>query len=317
MLPPILVQDVTASFQESILSVVFVNVLLQQLGFPMPAVPTLLVAGSLAATSSGLIQVMAVAMSASLCADVLWYAAGRAFGYRVLIGLCKLSLNPGSCVTTTEGLFLRWGVWSLVVAKFIPGFSIVGPPIAGALKLPFSSFLAASATGACLWAGTAALAGWLWHDQVSWLLQAAVRNGAGALALIAAVVATWLAWVVWQRRRFNRLASIPYLMPAELMREMASDTPPLLLDLRGADQIASSGSIKGAVQAQVNDLQRAVGQLGPDSLIVTLCACPADATAIRAAHMLAKMGFKVVRPMRGGYDALAGHLRKVSMDKPN
>ena len=309
-------QVITAILKESVLYVVFVNVLLQQLGFPVPAVPTLLVAGSLAASYSGVVQVVAVAMLASLCADVLWYAAGRKFGYRVLAGLCRLSLNPGSCVTTTEGLFLRWGVWSLVVAKFIPGFSIVGPPIAGALKLPLSSFLAASATGACLWAGTAALVGWLWRGQVSWLMEALARNATPALALIAASLAIWIGWVAWQKRRFAQLADIPYLTPAELMEKMASDTPPLLLDLRGAGQIALSGPIKGAVQAQVDDLQRAVDQLGHNRVIVTLCACPADATAIRAAHVLLTMGFKTVRPLRGGYEALIDHLTTVGSGAP-
>jgi membrane protein DedA with SNARE-associated domain len=111
--------------QGNAVRVVFANVLLRQLGLPAPALPTPNAAGSLAATFRQAEQLLAAAILESVCADLLWYVAGRAFGYRVLSGLCKLSLNPGSCVSSAEALFMRWGARSLVVAKFIPGFSTV------------------------------------------------------------------------------------------------------------------------------------------------------------------------------------------------
>jgi len=114
--------------------VVFLNVLAQQAGLPVPAVPTLLLAGSLALSSGQLANILAAAIVASVIADWMWYLAGRAFGYRVLSGLCRLSINPGSCVSQTEARFVRWGLGSLVVAKFIPGFSTVAPPNAAALR---------------------------------------------------------------------------------------------------------------------------------------------------------------------------------------
>ena len=121
--------QISQAVQQDAVTVVFVNVLLQQVGLPVPAVPTLLLAGSLAATPGHLGQVLAAAIVASLIADWLWYRAGKFFGYRALAGLCKLSINPASCVSQTEARFIRWGVSSLVVAKFIPGFSTVAPPI--------------------------------------------------------------------------------------------------------------------------------------------------------------------------------------------
>ena len=113
---------ITEVIQRAPVLVVFVNVLLAQLGLPVPAVPTLLVAGSLARSSGQAQQMLVAAVLASLIADWIWYLAGRAFGYRVLSGLCRLSINPGSCVSETEARFIRWGVWSLVIAKFIPAF---------------------------------------------------------------------------------------------------------------------------------------------------------------------------------------------------
>src|SRR5574337_2226853 len=127
------VQEITDALRRDAVTVVFVNVLLQQLGLPVPAVPTLLMAGSLIFGSAQAAAVVGAAVVASVLADLGWYGAGRAFGYRVLSGLCRLSINPASCVSQTEGRFARWGLASLVVAKFVPGFSTVAPPIAGAL----------------------------------------------------------------------------------------------------------------------------------------------------------------------------------------
>jgi membrane protein DedA with SNARE-associated domain len=120
------------TLQQDAVTIVFLNVLLQQLGLPVPAVPTLLLAGSLAATPGQLGKMLAAAILASVVADWIWYHAGKLFGYRLLSALCKLSMNPASCVSRTEAHVLRWGISSLVVAKFIPGVSTVAPPIAGA-----------------------------------------------------------------------------------------------------------------------------------------------------------------------------------------
>jgi membrane protein DedA with SNARE-associated domain/rhodanese-related sulfurtransferase len=301
--------DITAAIKASVFSVVFVNVLLQQLGLPVPAVPTLLIAGSLASSPSQLAALVATAVLASLIADAVWYVAGRAFGYRVLAGLCKLSLNPGSCATTAETLFLRWGAWSLIGAKLVPGFSIVGPPIAGSLKLPLLSFFVASSIGAGLWAGVHIVLGWIWRDQVQQVIETVVRNGGAALIFVAIAVVVWLGWFIWRKRRFQRLAAIRHLTPAELMLAMASRAPTLLLDLRGPVQIAEFGSIDGAIPAQLADLHRAVSTWKPEDLIVTLCACPDDATAVRAAHMLRKMGFRAVHPLCGGYESWMRYLK--------
>lgn len=138
---------------------VFVNVLLQQLGLPVPSVPTMVLAASQSSGLMALATMLLAAVLASLVADWVWYAAGRRFGYRVLALLCKMSINPSSCVNQTEARFTKWGVWSLVFGKFIPGFATVAPPVAGALGMAPSSFFMASALGAGLWAGMALLAG--------------------------------------------------------------------------------------------------------------------------------------------------------------
>jgi len=107
------IAELIVAIERNAVPFVFVNVLLEQLGLPVPAVPTFLLAGSLAATPFALGKVLAAAVFASLVADVVWYVAGRWLGYRVLAGLCYLSINPASCATQTEARFVRWGLQSV------------------------------------------------------------------------------------------------------------------------------------------------------------------------------------------------------------
>lgn len=283
--------------------IVFVNVLLQQAGLPVPAVPTLLLAGSLALSWGPAGQVLAAAVLASVIADGLWFLTGRAFGYRVLSGLCRLSINPGSCVSETERRFLRWGLWSLVVAKFVPGFSTVAPPIAGALRMPLPSFLGAAGLGAALWAGSALWVGWLLRSEVNAAI--ALLDQHGTLVLVGALCALglWLGWRLWQKHLFERLAAMPRITAAELMDALASEPPPLLIDLRGPAMIAETGAIEGAHVVALEQLDRLAAAWPKDRPIVTLCACPQDATAIKAAHALQRRGHAWVRPLAGGYEA--------------
>lgn len=297
------IAQIADALQRDAVWVVFVNVLLQQLGLPVPAVPTLMVAGSLAASSGQAGALLAAAVLASVIADGVWYLVGRALGYRVLSGLCRLSINPGSCVSQTEERFLRWGVWSLVVAKFVPGFSTVAPPIAGTLRMGLPAFLIAAAAGAAAWAGAAIAAGWILREQVQTALAKLAANGTVALVVVGALLALWLGWKFWQKFRFERLAAIPHITPDELVAALASPMPPLVLDLRGPSMIAELGPIPGAAPASHDDLLAAVGAWPKAAPIVTLCACPDDAGAVQAAQALLRLGYVSVKPLRGGWEA--------------
>lgn len=295
--------QITQALQRDATWVVFLNVLAQQAGLPVPAVPTLLLAGSLALSSGQLGKLLAAAIVASVIADCLWYLAGRAFGYRVLAGLCRLSINPGSCVSQTEARFVRWGVGSLVVAKFIPGFSTVAPPIAGALRMALGGFTLAAGTGAALWAGLALGAGWVLRAEVQTAIALLDQHAGSALIAAGIALAVWLGWKLWQKYRFRQLSAVPHITPGELLAALASETPPLLLDLRGHSMVAETGPIVGATIAEHDRLFDAVGAWPKHQPIVTLCACPEDAGAIQAAHRLLKAGYLSVRPLQGGYAA--------------
>jgi len=306
------ITPITVAIQHNPVWVVFVNVMLQQLGLPLPVLPTLLVAGSLAASPGQAAQMLAAAVFASVIADWIWYLAGRAFGYRVLTILCRLSINPGSCVTETEARFIQWGVWTLVIAKFVPGFSTVAPPIAGSMRMPMPSFVAAASLGAAIWAGSALFAGWSMRAEVQSVVDLTRRHGTAAVAAIVLCLCVWLAWKLRQKYQFDRLAAIPHITPAELAAALSARAPLLLLDFRGAAMIAQMGPIAGAVQAHFDDLPGAVGDWPKHDHIVTLCACPEDAGAVRAASELRNMGYGSVRPLKGGYDAWVAHLAQAA-----
>jgi membrane protein DedA with SNARE-associated domain/rhodanese-related sulfurtransferase len=295
--------SLSQTLQRDAVAIVFLNVLLQQLGLPVPAVPTMLLAGSLAAAPGQVGKILAAAVVASVIADWVWYQAGKRYGYRVLAGLCKLSINPASCVSQTEARFIRWGIPSLVIAKFIPGFSTVAPPIAGAFRMHQGGFLLAATAGGALWAGLALGAGWALKDTVHRLILILDQHTGPALGLVLLLAGAWLGWKLWQKRRFSRLAELPHITPDELLAAMSTEPRPLVLDLRSATMIAETGPVPGAIVAEHDQLRRAVGDWPKHQPIVTLCACPEDAGAIQAARRLLDIGYLSVKPLQGGYDA--------------
>lgn len=295
--------DLSRTLQQDAVAIVFLNVLLQQIGLPVPVVPTLLLAGSLAATPGEVGKILAAAVLAAVVVDWLWYHAGRLFGYRVLAGLCRLSINPASCVSETEARFVRWGMLSLLVAKFIPGFSLVAAPIAGATRMHPAGFLLAAGTGSALWAGLALGCGWVLKDTVHAVIVALDQHVATALLLVLLLAGTWLGWKLWQKYRFGKIGAVPRITPQELIAAIDTEQPPLILDLRGPSMVAQTGLIPGAKLATRDQLAQAVAHWPRERPIVTLCGCPEDASAVLAAAHLLKKGYVSVRPLQGGYEA--------------
>jgi rhodanese-related sulfurtransferase len=169
--------------------------------------------------------------------------------------------------------------------------------------MSFPGFLLAAGIGALLWAGLAMGAGWLLRAAVPDVIAVLDRNAEFAALVVALAVAAWVAWKVWQKLQFRRLAAFPHITPVELLAALHADEPPLLLDLRGASMIAETGPIPGAVIAEQDRLDHAVRDWPKGRPIVTLCACPQDAGAVYAARHLQEQGFVSVRPLKGGYEA--------------
>ncbi len=292
------------------------NVFLQQLGLPIPAVPTMIVAGALAATSRlSAPAVFTLAVLASVVADLAWYWAGRRYGYRVLKFLCRVSLSPDTCVRQTEGIFERYGFFSVVVSKFIPGFSTVAPPIAGALDMRLPSFLGAAFASAALWVGAAMGAGWLFRDQVAMALAWMSENTALAATIVGALLAAYVLVKAWQRWRLARFVAASRIGVDELAAMLESDARPHLVDVGSKLAHEHRPRIPGAVLLDLDEIASRTHEFPSDRDIVLYCACPNEASARRAAQILHAHGYRRARPLAGGLDAWLASGRAVESAK--
>ncbi len=287
------------------LMIVFINVLVDQIGLPVPAVPTLIVAGAVAADGKlPFLELFACSVAACLMADCGWYLVGQKYGIRVLKTLCKISLEPDSCVSQTQVRFERWGTKSLVIAKFVPGLAIIAPPMAGALRIGWLRFGALSACGAVLWVGTALTAGMLFKSQIGRVLQHLNAIGSIAGAGAALLLAAYIAFKWWERSRFYKMLRMARINVADLYALMAAGASPVIIDVRSATaRELEPRWIPGALHVPLPEVAQRLKELPRDREIILYCTCPSEASAARVAKILMNHGFKRVRPLYGGLDA--------------
>ena len=287
------------------------NTLLHELGVPVPMLPTALFAGARAATGAlDPLALVAAVVAGTVLGNAVWFAAGRKYGASVLKLLCRLSLSPDTCVGRTQGAFGRWGWSSLVVGRFIPGISLVAPPLAGALGMPWRKFLALTLAGASLWGLVAVGAGVLFHEEIDLVLRQLDAFGWRAAAVIAAALVLYVAWRWVQRRRAGRALEVPRIDVDSLRNMITAGELPIVVDVRGpAMQRAEPRRIPGAIALSLEEIEAALREVSRDRPIILYCACPNEASAARAAQMLLARGYVDARPLLGGLDAwiVAGH----------
>jgi membrane protein DedA with SNARE-associated domain/rhodanese-related sulfurtransferase len=285
--------------------IVFINVLVDQIGVPVPAVPTLIVAGAIAANGAmPLASLFLWALIACLIADCGWYLIGQIYGIRVLKLLCRISLEPDSCVSQTQTRFERWGVNSLVVAKFIPGLAIIAPPMAGAMRIGWPKFLALSTASGMLWVGSALIAGMLFRTQIEALLVRIDDIGSLLLLMASCALGLYVGYKWWERERFYRSLRMARIDVAELYELMEAGAQPVIVDVRSPTARALEPTwIPGALHVPLDDVTKHLKDLPRDREIILYCACPSEASAARVARILMNQGFKKVRPLHGGLDA--------------
>lgn len=253
---------------------VFANVFLEQIGAPIPAVPTLIVAGALARNGEmSSTYVLTAALLASLLADWIWFLLGRRYGHRILSTLCRISLSPDSCVRETESYFERWGMKSLLFAKFIPGFSTVAPPLAGAMKASTLEFLIYDAIGAFIWAGAAVAAGRAFHHAIARLLQRLEDLGWWSVVFIASIVVLVVLLKWWQRLRFYKKLRIARVTVDDLKAMFDRGESPIVLDVRtrGSRQRDLRRIPSAIVASSPEEVAEQLERVPPASPIILYC----------------------------------------------
>jgi len=252
-------------------TVLFVVSLIGQLGAPVPATPLLLAAGVVAKEGQiSLAAAIGVSVAASALGHLVWYEAGRRRGAAVLRLICRISIEPDSCVRRTEDLFARHGGRALVAAPFVPGLGAVAPPLAGMAGMPLARFLLLDSLGAILWSGLFAGLGFLAGPEIMALVPLALRFGAWVALAAGIALGVWFGWKIAQRSAVTRAVQVPRIEPDDLRSRLDSDDPPVVVDLRG-EVTRGNASVPGAHPVAPRDLPRWAEGVPRDKEIVVAC----------------------------------------------
>ena len=251
-------------------AVLFLWVFAEQLGLPIPTAPLLLAAGALAGKGQlNLAFAFLVAVTASLISDTFWYQFGRRRGSPIINLLCRISLDPDSCVRHAKEVFARHGARSLLFAKFIPGLNTAAPPLAGVLRMARFRFLLFDGLGASLWVGAFVGLGYVFHNQIEDVANY-VRHFGKSVAI--AAIGGLVAYVVWKyvrRRRLLRQLLIARITPEELKEKLDAGEDPMILDVRHSLEFeADPLKIPGAFRLSIEDLEKDHDQIPRDRDIV-------------------------------------------------
>jgi membrane protein DedA with SNARE-associated domain len=283
----------------------FIMVFIEQIGIPIPATPFLLAAGALvAAGQMNWAVLLGSATVGSLLADLIWYQLGRARGTRVLGLLCRISIEPDSCVRSTQDVFSRYGMGAIVGGKFVPGVSTVLPPLAAIFHVPIGSFLFFDILGSLLYPAVISGLGFIFSDQLFGVLHALGQIGHGAIVVLFGLLAVYIACKYFQRQRLLRKLRIARISVDELHRRQEAGEDLLVVDLRSAADLRNDPFIiKGALHVHLHELERRHVEIPRDRDVILYCSCPDEVTSARTAWLLQKRGITRVRPLRGGINA--------------
>ncbi len=283
---------------------VFAWVFVEQAGLPIPSAPLLLAVGALAGTHQMNLGVaIAFATIGSIASDTMWYELGRQKGVRVLQFLCRISLEPDSCVRRSQVSFGRNGPRVLLVAKFIPGLNAMAAPLSGVIRMGWRRFLLFDALGALLWVSAFTITGYTFSTDLERVAARAAFLGEWLLVLLLAGFAGYILWKFYNRQKFLRKLKIARISPEELKEKIDAGENILVVDLRHAlDFDANPETIPGALHVDAAELEEASEVIPRDREIVLFCACPNEVTAARLALLLRSKGITQIRPLSEGYE---------------
>jgi membrane protein DedA with SNARE-associated domain/rhodanese-related sulfurtransferase len=283
---------------------VFVWVFLEQVGLPIPSAPLLLAAGALAGTHQMNLSVaILLAVLAAMLADSMWFVLGRQKGVRVVQFICRIALEPDSCVRRTQTKFGKSGARVLLVAKFVPGLNAMAAPLAGIIRMSSRRFLMFDALGASLWVSTFTLTGFAFSTELERVAASAARLGEWLFFCLLAGFATYIAWKYYKRQKFLDQLRIDRITPEELKGKLDAHEDLIIVDLRHElDFEMQPLSIPGAIHMDAAEIEEAADVIPRDREIILFCACPNEATAARLALQLRGKGITRIRPLAEGYE---------------
>ncbi len=248
-------------------------VFIEQMGLPLPSLPLMLAAGALAGAGRlNFVLCLLLCVLASVIADGFWYQLGRRKGVKVLQWLCRISLEPDSCVRRTEGIFEKNGPRALLFAKFVPGLNAVATPLAGVFHMRLRRFVLFDAAGAFLWVGTYLGLGYLFSSQIERIAQGASQLGGWLLVLLIGGLGAYILFKFYARQRFLRDVRIGRITPMELKQKIDAGEELFIVDLRHSlDFEADPELIPGAVHVESKNLSEKTDLWPHDREIILYC----------------------------------------------
>lgn len=286
-------------------AVLFVAVFAQQCGAPVPADPFMIGMGALSGDGHySFLMAVAIAWMAAMMADLVWFQIGRLWGTGALRLLCRISIEPDSCVARTRNRFTRGGPRTLLLAKFIPGLSAMATPVAGMIRTPLRQFLLWDGAGALLWVSLYLSLGYIFRSKLEALAElfAGVSKPAGILLVCA--IAGYLAFKFYRRHRFLRnIASIS--VPATEVRDrLEREADVMTVDLRDHLEIAADPiGLPGAMRRLPQEVIERHAELPFDRAVILYCSCPNEGASGKTTLELRKLGYHNVRSLSGGLPA--------------
>jgi membrane protein DedA with SNARE-associated domain len=249
----------------------FFWILAEQAALPVPSLPLLLACGALAHLGKmDLRLVLLYGLAACLIADNVWFQLGKRRGAKIVSFICRIALEPDSCVRMTENAFVKYGMRSLLLAKFVPGLNAVAAPLAGSSGATVRLFLVYDSLGALIWIGSCTYVGYLAGDQLEVVADYAMRMGSGLGLLIVGLLAAWIAWKFVQRRRFVKKLTIARVTAEELWDKLQAGENVMIVDVRSSlDNEVSA--IPGALRISTEELAARQVEIPRDRDIVLFC----------------------------------------------
>jgi len=253
----------------------FVLLFAEAIGLPFPAAIALVAAGAAVAshTLAGSGVVLA-AMIALMIGDTLQFWLGRYTGWALLGLLCRLSMNPETCMLRSAESFYKRGKKTLIVAKFIPGINTMAAPLAGSMKMRFGQFFRLDLAGALLYTVTYLLVGYVSRDFLAATLNGFHAAGRAMEVIITAVLIAYLVYRVSQFYRYSKYRIMPRIQVQELAARIAAGEGDRLqiVDVRshGYYDIGAE-RIKGSIRIEPNNLDEELKNLSKDKDIYLYC----------------------------------------------
>jgi membrane protein DedA with SNARE-associated domain len=251
----------------------FLWVLCAQIGIPLPVAPLLLAAGGLAGIGKfDGILIFSLTLLALLLGDQAWYQLGLRRGSKVLPFLCRISLNPDVCVRRAKGLFARFGPRSLLIAKFIPGMSLLVTPLAGIFRIRLLHFILLDSVGAFIWAGTYIALGYQFGHEIEEHAPNLTEIRPWMWLVIPAALGGYLLWKYIRRQRFLHQLTMARITPEEVKQKLDQGEDMFIVDLRNAFEFEHEPrTIPGAIRLAVEELEDEHRRIPRDREIVLFC----------------------------------------------